>query len=395
MIFPWLPFCRMLLIGSILQWGVIAPCFATSARLSSSASVSLLTCAPGSETYALFGHSALRITDPLLGLDQVYNYGTFDFQTTHFYWRFLRADLRYSLSAVPFRSFCQGYKQEGRGVQEHLLTLTPAEVQRVYVCLETTLHSPARYYQYQFFADNCSTRLFALLENNLATPWHLDSSRLATTATYRQLLAPYLTAAPWVKLGMNVGLGLPTDQPTVFRQRLFLPLELQQALAWATRQGRPLVAQQRQLLQSSPSPAQPVGISPIILLLSWTGASLVIWRWPSCPTWLSRLNRRVLFGVVGLLGCLLTGLSLGSLHVPVHTNYQVLWLLPSHLVLALSSTRPWWRYYRAGSLALLLLGGVLATALRYWLLLPEMALLLALLMGHLLLLPLTKPVTGN
>ncbi|WP_160328159.1 Lnb N-terminal periplasmic domain-containing protein [Solirubrum puertoriconensis] len=352
--------------------------------MSESATVSLLTCAPGSETYALFGHSALRITDPVQGIDQVYNYGTFDFQTSHFYWRFVRGNLRYYLSAVPFASFSQAYEQEGRAVAEQVLNLQPQEVQRLYARLESTLHSEARYYRYQFFSDNCSTRLFTLINESTNAPLQLDSARVAA-ATYRQLLRPYLAPAPWVKLGMNLGLGLPADHQTHYRQRLFLPLELFQAMARATHRGKPLVARQQQVVaaDSAGVPA-PAGIVPMQVLLGWLLGSVLVWRIKPL-SWLHQVNMRVVFGVTGALGCLLAGLALVSLHEPVQANYQLLWLLPSHIALALGRRRSWWLRYAAVAMLLLLLGGIIAAVLGYGLLLPEVGMLLLLLLGQLLL----------
>jgi hypothetical protein len=386
MALSWLKCCRGWLIACVLTCGVWLPCIASPIHLSPAAHISLLTCAPGTETYALFGHSALRVSDPILGLDKVYNYGTFDFQTPHFYWRFLRGDLRYFLSAVPFTTFCRGYAHEGRAVSEQVLALQPEEVQQLYFQLETTLHSPAKYYRYQFFADNCSTRLFTLLNRSLTTPLQLDSTQRATVPTYRQLLAPYLAVAPWVELGMNVGLGLPADRPATFRQRLFLPVELQQALAHATRQAQPLVVQQRQVVLPANSSASPTWLTPMSLLLGWVVVSMLIWQWPSSPAWLLRLNARVLLTVTGLLGCLLTGLSLGSLHTPVQANYQILWLLPSHLLVGLVRGRPWGRYYAVVAIVLLVIGSLFAAQVGYVQLLPEVGLILLLLLGHLLLL---------
>ena len=40
--------------------------------------ISLLTCAPGTDLYSLFGHTAIRVRDSRRGMDIVYNYGTFD-----------------------------------------------------------------------------------------------------------------------------------------------------------------------------------------------------------------------------------------------------------------------------------------------------------------------------
>ena len=53
--------------------------------LSPETEVSILTCAPGNELYSLFGHTAIRINDPRHQIDCVYNNGTFDFSTPHFY----------------------------------------------------------------------------------------------------------------------------------------------------------------------------------------------------------------------------------------------------------------------------------------------------------------------
>jgi hypothetical protein len=84
-----------------------------------------VTCAPGTEIYALFGHSALRIADPLLGLDRVYNYGTFDFRTPNFYGRFLRGDLSYFLSATSFVTFYAAYQADLRVFRSHAGLASP------------------------------------------------------------------------------------------------------------------------------------------------------------------------------------------------------------------------------------------------------------------------------
>ena len=207
--------------------------------LSPQATVSVLTCAPGTETYALFGHSALRITDPLRGFDQVYNYGTFDFATPNFYWRFMRGDLQYFLSVNSFAEFLTAYQQENRVVSEQVLALQPQETQRLYTYLETTLHSSARFYRYQFFADNCTTRLWRDIHASVETPLQVDSTYALPARSYRQLLAPYLAPAPWVNLGMNLGLGWPADRATTFRQQVFLPVALQEALQHIRRAHRP------------------------------------------------------------------------------------------------------------------------------------------------------------
>jgi hypothetical protein len=375
---------------------VTTPLAARPQALSPAATVSLVTCAPGTETYALFGHSALRIADPLQGLDCVYNYGTFDFRTPNFYGRFLRGDLSYFLSATSFATFYAIYQAEQRPLTEQVLALQPAETQRVYDYLETTLASPARFYQYQFFADNCTTRLYEVVTRSLTSSVQLDSTYVPAGQTYRQLLAPYLTRAPWVKVGMNLGLGWPADRPASFRQRLFLPTELSQAWAHTTRQQRPFVTRTQSLFAVPVLPEQPLGwgtprqvFSSLAILLALAACL------PVRYARLAAMFGRSVLATVGLTGCLLVGLHLFSLHTPAYYNYQLLWLLPTHLGLAITPPRRWWRPYTTGAIALLVVGSLLGYWLYYARLLPEIGWLLGLLLGHLLLLRRQYPVGGR
>ncbi|MEM7036384.1 MAG: DUF4105 domain-containing protein, partial [Bacteroidota bacterium] len=107
------------------------------AKLSASAEISLLTCAPGAEMYSMYGHSAVRVRDPELRLDRVYNYGTFNFGDPDFVMKFVRGKLEYYLQSYGTRTFKQEYTRENRRVEEQVLNLTPADVQGIYDFLNT------------------------------------------------------------------------------------------------------------------------------------------------------------------------------------------------------------------------------------------------------------------
>jgi len=94
------------------------------AQLSSHAQISVITCGPGTDLYATFGHSAFRVQDPANNLDVVYNYGTFDFNTPYFYLKFARGKLLYALSRERFEDFLYTYQLEHRWVREQILQLT-------------------------------------------------------------------------------------------------------------------------------------------------------------------------------------------------------------------------------------------------------------------------------
>ncbi|MFW6202281.1 MAG: DUF4105 domain-containing protein, partial [Gemmatimonadota bacterium] len=138
--------------------------------LTDSVRVSLISILPGDRVYSVFGHSALRVRDPVLGIDRAYNFGTFDFGETlldlaGFVARFTYGDLNYRLSVQDPGRMVNGYwRIEGRASVEQLLDLTRAEAQELFRRLEINALPENRYYRYDFFFDNCATRLLDALE---------------------------------------------------------------------------------------------------------------------------------------------------------------------------------------------------------------------------------------
>src|SRR5690606_9046113 len=108
----------------------------------------LITCGPGEDLYALFGHSALRVVDSVRNLDMVFNYGTFDFDEPGFYLRFMRGDLRYYVSIGHYRDFLFTYQMEGRSVMEQVLQLSCADRNRIYAFLQFNAREENKYYAY-------------------------------------------------------------------------------------------------------------------------------------------------------------------------------------------------------------------------------------------------------
>ena len=62
--------------------------FSQQIILSEKAEISVITIDPGNELNDAFGHSAFRVKDKTLGIDQVYNYGVYSFETPNFYVKF-------------------------------------------------------------------------------------------------------------------------------------------------------------------------------------------------------------------------------------------------------------------------------------------------------------------
>ncbi|MCD6555811.1 MAG: DUF4105 domain-containing protein, partial [Bacteroidales bacterium] len=130
--------------------------------LSPYAEVSIITCAPGNELYSTFGHSAIRIKDPVLRIDNVYNYGTFNFETPGFYMKFTRGKLDYMLSVSPYRYFVMSYIQEKRAIKEQVLNLSCPQKTIIFHALKINALPENMYYRYDFLKDNCSTRVLKI-----------------------------------------------------------------------------------------------------------------------------------------------------------------------------------------------------------------------------------------
>ena len=312
---------------------------AVAPGLSDSVRVSLLTMLPGREVYSLFGHSTLRIADPASGIDRTYNYGTFSFDQPFFVARFLRGSLDYVLDTAPFWLEVEKYQSLGRPMIEQRLAVSPDVARALYARLELNALPENRAYRYDFFWDNCSTRLLDMVDSALVD---VGQPRVALPSaerprTFRQLIAPYLAPMPTVDLGANLGLGSPADQVATAREQTFLPLELAAQLDHARLGGRPLVASRDTVFwvpgadERAPGPDLPLWTAWGLLAVG-VAATGVGWR--RARSRLGRWADAVLFGLVGLAGLLLLLLWIATEHQVTGPNWNLLWAWPTHLAAA-------------------------------------------------------------
>jgi len=196
---------------------------ATGQSLSKYAQISIITCAPGSELYSTFGHSAIRIKDPVLRIDNVYNYGTFNFETPNFYIKFIRGKLDYMLSVSPYRYFIISYKQEKRAINEQILNLSDTQKNNIYKALKINSLPENVYYRYDFIKDNCATRVLKIIKDVLKDSLILPEKSTVSEQSFREMLMPYLQTKDWERFGINLALGRPVDKIAKSEQTAFLP----------------------------------------------------------------------------------------------------------------------------------------------------------------------------
>ena len=209
-------------------------------QLSETAQISLLTCSPGEELYARYGHTAIRVLDKVNDMDIVFNYGIFDFNTDHFYWKFVRGETWYELGASPYRYFMYEYDRDNRPVYEQVLDLTAAQKELLWQRLVDNYRPENRKYLYNFVFDNCATRPYHMIAQVLGDT--LSSSYEGYSGqTYRAFIRHYTGSHSWENAGINLLFGPEADRPMSNEERLFLPEELMWFLSEAKVADRPLV----------------------------------------------------------------------------------------------------------------------------------------------------------
>jgi len=329
--------------------------------------ISLLTCAPGTELYSTFGHTAIRVWGP--GFDEVYNYGTFEF-APDFYSKFIRGKLLYALSVERFDDFVAQYRFESRTVVEQELLAGCAEKETLYRALVNNAREANRYYRYDFLFDNCTTRAKDMLAKHAGDTVVFRNMLPAEKLTFRHLIHRYLHkgAQHWSQFGIDLLLGSPLDRQVTNDEAMFLPENLMKGLEGA-RMGAARVVSDVQPVMTLPSPLDSRSVfTPLVVftLLLVLVAALGFRRHPQALRVLAVFDRSF-FLLLGLTGILLVFMWAGTDHTVCRYNYNLLWAFPLHAVAVffLGSRRSWVPlYFRATALvAALLLAG--------WFFLPQ------------------------
>jgi len=300
-------------------------------KLSQYAAISVLTCEPGTDLYASFGHSAIRLQDPLLGLDIIYNYGIFDFYAPHFYTNFIKGKLTYSLGRQNFSDFLFEYEMEGRGVKEQLLSLDALTRDRFFNFLENNFKPENRDYAYDFFYDNCATKIRDLIEDPSILPQITKLQRPQNhSGTFRSLVKENLAPNDWPMLGINLLLGSKIDKEIKFKEYQFLPIYLSEQLNDYQINGSPLVKEERMANKT----IEKISITPELWKTPafWSLFILLITLAMSLYGLFAGVSTKyldvLLFGSTGLISMLLMGLWFFSEHDPMTQNYNLLWASP-------------------------------------------------------------------
>jgi hypothetical protein len=315
-------------------------------QLSPDATVSILTCDPGTDVGEWYGHSAIRINDPAMNLDAVFNYGLYTFDTPNFMYRFAKGQTDYKMGGQRFSSFLPQYNEEKRSVYEQVLNLSPEGKNKLFQALLENDKPENRVYRYNFFMDNCATRVRDMIERNAGAPIQFADNH--PTESYRDLIKKFHHSFRWFDLGIDLLVGKKADVPVSSYGQMFLPEYLMEQFSKAeiTIDGKsqPLVLETRTLREypnsklnsDLPWPAIFFGVLFLIIALISIRSFLQKKKIDWLDYWL--------LGLSGFSGLIIGWFTLYSEHPAMSPNYNLLWAFPLNLFFAGVWAIKKWRY---------------------------------------------------
>jgi hypothetical protein len=336
---------------------VTRPCFALVAALlmvafplhaqqpGADLRISVITIGPGAEVWERFGHNAIMVEDTMTGEARWYNYGMFDFNAADFWPRFLKGDMRYWMAGGNVRSELGAYIERNRSVWVQELDLTPPQRLALKQFLEWNVLPENRFYHYDYYYDNCSTRVRDALDRVIGGAIKAQTEGQATATTFRAETRRLTESSLPVYIGIELGLGRPTDRPISQYEEMFLPMALRDHLRQVTLRDstgteRPLVKAEETLFRSTaePPPAAPPRWWPWFLLAGViVGGVLLVSGRALGRSGAARWSFGILAGAwtlfAGLGGLMLAALWSFTHHTAAYANENLLQLCPLALVL--------------------------------------------------------------
>jgi hypothetical protein len=317
--------------------------------------IELVTMGIGALIWERHGHIALCVHYDDRTQDACYNYGIGDFgHPLGMAWGFLRGTGSFWVGKSSVGEMLSIYRYADRTIWVQPLPLTREEKQKVIDKLEHDIQEPYKYYAYDHFWDNCTTRVRDIV--NDATGGKLAAMREPTDGrTFRDLARegfhglhmpdPVPDALPLVIT--DIAMGRVTDRVPTYYERMFLPQYLREAVTrlWGI---QPIALYERRgPPPETDGPSGRLGFAFVLLLLT-------------APAWLTQLAGRgqragLAVAVIPyvLLGTVLTALAIISPLPYVRWNETCLVLLPLDLLMLVMPARS--RWYARGRLAMLAL----------------------------------------
>ena len=341
--------CYLFLCMFMLAWsqaGFAAEVLQTPEVSENGTEAWLVTFGPGEIYWERFGHNAIWLREPAVGLDHTFNFGYFDFEQEDFFLRFIRGHMLYFSIAQPASREFEFYRQGNRSIRVQKLNLSPAQYRQLRDYLLNEIKPENRNYRYDYYLNNCSTRIRDALD--IALDGALAAAGKSTPAklNFRDQTRRLTQMQFWYYLGLELGLGFPVDRAVSRWDEMFIPMVVaDEVTAMSDRlseTGSPLVAVDTMLFTAT---AAMPGATPdsiwyryLFLGLLVTGLAWLSGKFMP-PVWLAGLCHAWIL-ISATNGLLLAALWLLTDHEVAGNNANLLLFNPL-VVLALVPALRW------------------------------------------------------
>lgn len=329
------------------------PFFSQNIQLSVYSEISIITSGPGDNLYEKFGHTAIRVKDPVLNLDVLYNYGIFDFNDPSFYTNFIKGYMNYKLARYPFHYALKSANQDERWVKQQVLNLTSKEKNEFFYFLENNAKPKNAGYLYDPFFDNCATRPRDIVVDVLKGNFMLKEDYISTPKSLRTLMNEKIHTNTWGSFGINVALGSKLDQIATPQEYLYLPEYLFSALETSKikRNNTEVnaVIKTSTLLDFKPKLSKADFPSPFLVFTILLILVLILTYNDYKKGKKNSVLDFFIFFSTGLIGLLILFLWFFTNHSTAPNNFNFLWGFAPNLVVAFfivkNKASKWIKYY--------------------------------------------------
>lgn len=331
--------------------------------------VRLLTVGQGDLVFERFGHNMLWIINTRTSESIAWNWGAFSFHQPAFMRRFLFGNNEYILQGQNVAQQLQGYSRDNREVVSQELALTPGQRAALDAFVRTNALPENMGYRYDYFLDNCSTRLRDALDIVLGGAIRSVLVPRSSDLTYRSEVLRLNQHSALLFMGMDLALGTPADRPLSPWEHSFIPMRLRDELQVIRVPGPdgatvPLAGPPKLLVDAEREGEPPyidsraeratIMIGALLLALVCLGLSVPARRGSKGASWGLMAVAVIVHVVIGALSALIVFMWAFTLHAFWAWNPHLLLFTPLSLVVAvvlpLARTRPrlrWWveRYH--------------------------------------------------
>lgn len=303
-------------------------------QLTDASEISVLTIGPGHLLNDSFGHSAIRVKDPLYNFDVVFDYGRYNFEVEGFYLNFAQGKLDYMLGRTAFDDFLSFYEYQNRSVQEQQLNLSIEQKTAFYFFLIENNKPENQAYPYDFFYNNCANKITDAIETVLGEQISYNPPSSFEQQTFRNLIRSDLNQNSWGSLGIDVALGSKIDQLASVKEHLFLPKNLYLLLENAQVESKKLkLVKKLKILTPANHVKTSEGFGSPLVILSLVAFLMLFVTFKD-----NKNNKRskwldvILFATTGSIGLVLLMLWFATDHTATADNYNLLWAFATNLL---------------------------------------------------------------